>query len=61
MGEWNKSLVLSNELMKVELPPWKIQKADGSSVSQSSERIAMTKDYRSKRQLSKSLTVVIQS
>jgi len=34
-----KSLVLSNELINVELPPWKIWKADVSSVSPSSERI----------------------
>ena len=36
---WNKNLVLSNELIKVKLPPWKIWKADVSSVSPSSERI----------------------
>ena len=30
------NLVLSNELIKVELPPWKIKKADVSSVSPSS-------------------------
>ena len=35
----NKNLVLSNELIKVELPPWKIYKADVSSVSPSSQRI----------------------
>ena len=39
-GDQNKSLVLSNELINVELPPWKIQKADVSSVSPSSERRA---------------------
>ena len=39
MGEWNKNWVLSNDLIKVELPPWKIWKADFSSVSPSSERI----------------------
>ena len=33
----NKSLVLSNELIKVELPPWKVLKADLSSFSPSSE------------------------
>ena len=33
------NLVLSNELIKVELPPWKIWKDDVSSVSPSSERI----------------------
>ena len=27
----NKNLVVSNELIKVELPPWKIQKADVNS------------------------------
>ena len=32
-------LVLSNNLIKVELPPWKICKADVSSVSPSSARI----------------------
>ena len=36
-----KNLVLSNELIKVELPPWKIWKADVSSVSPLSERIAL--------------------
>ena len=40
---WNKNLVLSNELIKVELPPWKIWKAWTFW----------------KRQLSKSFTVVI--
>ena len=44
----NKNLVLSNELIKVELPLWKIWKADVSSVSPSSEL------------RSKSFTVVIQ-
>ena len=34
-----KNLVLSNELIKVKLPPLKIWKADVSSVSPSSERI----------------------
>ena len=34
-----ENLVLSNELIKVELPPWKIWKADVSSVSPSSERM----------------------
>ena len=33
-----KSLVLSNELINVELPPWKIYKADVSSVSWRFER-----------------------
>ena len=33
-----KNLVLSNELIKVKLPPWKIWKADVSSVSPSLER-----------------------
>ena len=28
-----ENLFLSNELIKVELPPWKIWKADGTSVS----------------------------
>ena len=28
--KWDKHLVLSNELIKVELPPWKIWKADVS-------------------------------
>ena len=44
MGEWNKNLVLSHELIKVELPRWKIKKADVSSVSPSSEwnRFALT-------------------
>ena len=35
----NENLVLSNELIKVKLPPWKFKKADVSSVSASSERI----------------------
>ena len=30
MGDWNENWVLSNELVKVELPPWKLQKADVS-------------------------------
>ena len=34
-----KNLLSSNELTKVELPPSKVQKADVSSVSPSSERI----------------------
>ena len=34
-------LVLSNELKKLELPLWRIWKADGWSVSPSSERIAL--------------------
>ena len=45
-----------NELIKVELPPSKIKKADVSSVSPSLERrtkgFALTKGKRSKRQLS---------
>ena len=52
-----KILDLSNELIKVELPPWKIWKADFLSVSPSS--FALTKGEHSKRQLSKSFTVVI--
>ena len=36
----NKSLVLSNELIKVELPPWKIWKAEVSSVSPLSQPMA---------------------
>ena len=42
-GYWYiyKNLVLSNELIKVELPPWKVQKADVWSVSPSS--FAVTK------------------
>ena len=40
MSESNKSLVLSNELIKIVLPPRKIEKADGvSSVSPSLGRI----------------------
>ena len=35
----NKNLVLSNKLIKVALLPWKVYKADVSSVSHSSERI----------------------
>ena len=46
----NKNLILSNELIKVDLPPWKFKKADASRVSPSSE--PMTKGQRSKRQLS---------
>ena len=38
MGEIKKKLVLSNELIKVELSPSKIYKADVSSVSPSSIR-----------------------
>ena len=38
-NQLNKNLVLSNELIKVKLPPWKIWKADVSSVSPSSERL----------------------
>ena len=34
-----QKLVLSNELIKVELPPWKILKADVSSDSPSLQRI----------------------
>ena len=37
----NKNLVLSNELIKVELPPGKIKKADVSRVSPSSERMEL--------------------
>ena len=44
------NLVLSNELIKIELPPCKIWKADVSSVSASS--FALTKGRQSKRQLS---------
>ena len=36
----HENFVLSNELIKVELPPRKIWKADGLSVSPSSERRA---------------------
>ena len=36
---YDKNLLFSNELIKVELPPWKIEKADVSKVSPSSERI----------------------
>ena len=57
VGEWNESLVLSNELIKVELPLWKIWKADVSSVSPLSKW--KMKGWRWKRQLSKSFTVVI--
>jgi len=39
VGELNRNLVLSDELIKVELPPSKTEKADISSVSPSSERI----------------------
>jgi len=41
LRRWKKheNLVLSRELVKVELPPWKIWKADLSSVSPSSDRI----------------------
>ena len=35
----HENLVLSNELIKVELLPWKIWKADVSRVSPSSERM----------------------
>ena len=35
----SENLVLSNELIKSRIPPWKIWKADASSVSPSSERI----------------------
>ena len=35
----HENLVLSNKLIKAELPPWKIWKADVSSVSSSLERI----------------------
>ena len=38
-----KTWVLSNELIKVELPPRKIWKADVSSVSPSSERVRTIK------------------
>ena len=61
-----KNWVLSNELIKVELPPLKIKKAAVSSVSPSSERktkgltFALTKGERSERRLSKSFTAVIQ-
>ena len=34
-----ENLVLLNELVKVKLPPWKIWKADASSVNPSSERM----------------------
>ena len=43
MGEWKKNLVLSNEF-KVELLPWKIEQADISSVSPSSEPFVMCSD-----------------
>lgn len=33
MGDWRKTLVLSSELIKTELPPWKIGKAYVLSVS----------------------------
>ena len=58
----NKNLVLSNELIKVNLPPWKIWKADVSSVSPSSERIerievktysALSKNFKSKTKILK--------
>ena len=35
----HENLVLSNELIRVKLLPWKIWKADVSSVSPSSERM----------------------
>ena len=38
-GRLKQKFILSNELIKVEWPPWKIWKADVSSVSPSSERI----------------------
>ena len=37
--EWKTNLVLSNELINVELPPWKIWKANVSRVSPLSEQI----------------------
>lgn len=60
-----KNLVLSNEPIKVEPPPRKIQKADASSVSPSSCRAnndsnVLTKGQRSKRQPSKHLTAATQ-
>lgn len=52
-----ENLVLSDDLIKVEFPPWKIWKAGVSSVSPSSKRA--TKGWRSKRYFSKPFTVVI--
>ena len=40
VGKLNKNLVLLHELIKVELPLWKIEKADVSSLSPLAERMA---------------------
>ena len=41
MAEWNKNLVLLNELIKVEFPLWKIWRAGVSNVSPSSSELTL--------------------